>query len=111
MAFILKWLSFAVMMFSILFNTIDASVIKKADAPKTEAELIEMQDRFSVSSLNDEITVINLGVLSISQGLFFYYSNEQRLLLSKLPEVQKQRESSEAYRQHPANHRPQRWLR
>ena len=30
---IIKWMSFIVMMFSILFNTIDASLIKKAKIP------------------------------------------------------------------------------
>ena len=67
MAFIVKWLSFIVMMFSILFNTIEAAVIKKADEPKTEAELVEMQDRFDTPELNSEITVISLGALSEPQ--------------------------------------------
>lgn len=67
MAFITKWLSFAIMMFSILLNTIDAAVIKKAPEPKSEAQLAEMQERFSKPELNDEITVISLGVLSQSQ--------------------------------------------
>lgn len=67
MAFITKWLSFAVMMFSILFNTIDATVIKKAPETKIEAQLVEMQDRFDKYELNDEITVINLGAMSLSQ--------------------------------------------
>ncbi len=64
---IIKWLSFAVMMFSILFNTIEASVLKKAPEPKNEEQLIELQNRFDKPALNDEITVISISSLSISQ--------------------------------------------
>ncbi len=64
---IIKWFSFIVMMFSILFNTIDASVLKKAPEAKTEEQLIEMQNRFDKTSLNDEITVIKLSSLTTSQ--------------------------------------------
>lgn len=64
---IIHWLSFAVMMFSILFNTIDASFIKSAPEAKSEAELAEMQDIFENYTVNDEITVISLGVLNEAQ--------------------------------------------
>ena len=64
---IIKWLSFAVMMFSILFNTIDASFIKKAPDPKSEAELLDMYDIFDEPELSNEITVIKLSELSASQ--------------------------------------------
>ncbi len=67
MNFIIKWLSFAVMMFSILFNTIDATFLKDAPEPKSEAQLIEMQDRFDNPEINNEITVVKLSELSISQ--------------------------------------------
>ena len=67
MNFIIKWLSFAVMMFSILFNTIDATFLKDAPEPKSEAQLIEMQDRFDEPKINNEITVVKLSELSISQ--------------------------------------------
>ena len=64
---ILKWLSFAVMMFSILFNTIDASILKSAPEAKSAEELTEIQDIFEDYELADEITVIALGQLSIAQ--------------------------------------------
>lgn len=64
---ITKWLSFAVMMFSILFNTLDASFVKKAPAPKSEEQLIEMQEIFDEFAINDEITVVKNSELSASQ--------------------------------------------
>ncbi len=64
---IIKWFSFAVMMFSILFNTIDASIIKNAPEPKSEEQLIAMQDIFEKKSLNEEITVIHLSALTNTQ--------------------------------------------
>ena len=64
---VLHWLSFAVMMFSILFNTIDASLLKKAPAAKTEDQLLEMQGIFEDYSIGEEITVISLGVLDEAQ--------------------------------------------
>lgn len=67
MAKILNGLSFVVMMFSILFNTIDASLLKNAPEAKSEAELAEIQDIFDNYDIADEITVINLGELSLSQ--------------------------------------------
>ncbi len=67
MSLIVYWLSFAVMMFSILFNTIDAATLKKAPEAKSEAELVEMQDIFEDYTISDEITVISLGVLSEAQ--------------------------------------------
>ena len=67
MNIIIHWLSFAVMMVSILFNTIDASFIKDAPEAKSESQLIEMQGRFDNPKLNNEITVVKLSELSISQ--------------------------------------------
>ncbi len=64
---IIKWLSFAVMMFSILLNTIDAGILKKAPAPKSEEQLLEMQDMFNNVQLNDEITVVKLSALNNAQ--------------------------------------------
>ncbi|MBQ6898549.1 MAG: hypothetical protein IJN70_06150 [Clostridia bacterium] len=64
---ILNGLSFIVMMFSILFNTIDASLLKDAPEAKSETELAVMQNIFDDYELSDEITVINLGELSLSQ--------------------------------------------
>ena len=64
---ILNGLSFVVMMFSILFNTIDASFLKPAPEAKSETELTEIQDIFDNYSISDEITVISLGELSEAQ--------------------------------------------
>ncbi len=64
---ILNGLSFVVMMFSILFNTIDASLLKPAPEAKSETELAEIQDIFDNYDIADEITVINLGELSEAQ--------------------------------------------
>lgn len=64
---ILNGLSFVVMMFSILFNTIDASILKPAPEAKSETELAEIQDIFDNYDIADEITVINLGELSAAQ--------------------------------------------
>ena len=67
MSFIIKWVSFIVMMFSILFHTADAAFLKDAPEPKDEAQLIEMQGRFDEPELGDEITVIKISELSMSQ--------------------------------------------
>lgn len=67
MGFIIKCLSFVVMMVSILFNTIEAAFLKDAPEPKSESQLIEMQGRFDEPELNKEITVVKLSELSISQ--------------------------------------------
>ena len=67
MAKVLYWLSFVVMMFSILFNTVDAAFIKNAPDAKSEEELIEMQNIFEDFPVNDEITVVNLGELDTNQ--------------------------------------------
>lgn len=64
---IMKWFSLAVMMFSILFNTFDAMIIRKAPEPKSKEQLIKMQGIFDEFTLNDEITVIKLSALSASQ--------------------------------------------
>lgn len=55
------------MMFSILFNTIDASLIAKAPPPKTEQELAEMGERFEEFELGNEITVVRRSALSNAQ--------------------------------------------
>ena len=56
-------LSFIVMMFSILFNTIDAAFLTKAPEPLTEQVLVEMQEKFDEYELADEITVIKASAL------------------------------------------------
>lgn len=61
------WLSFAVMMFSILFNTMDAALLTKAPEPKTEQELVDMYEKFDEYELADEITVVKSNALSIAQ--------------------------------------------
>ena len=60
-------LSFIVMMFSILFNTIDAALLTKAPDPLPEQTLIEMQKKFDKQELADEITVIKSSALSHAQ--------------------------------------------
>lgn len=67
MSQIVYWLSFVVMMFSILFNTIDSALLKKAPDAKSEEELVEMQDIFEDYDIADEITVVSLGVLNVAQ--------------------------------------------
>ena len=64
---ILKWMSFLVMMVSILFNTFDATIIKSAPEAKSAEELAEIQDIFDNYEIADEITVISLGALSHEQ--------------------------------------------
>ena len=61
------WLSFAVMMFSILFNTMDAALLTKAPEPKSEQELVQMQEKFDEYELADEITVVKSSALSTAQ--------------------------------------------
>lgn len=64
---ILKWMSFLVMMVSILFNTIDAQLILPAPEAKSAEELSQVQDIFDEYEISDEITVISLGALSHQQ--------------------------------------------
>lgn len=61
------WLSFAVMMVSILFNTMDAALLTKAPEPKTEQELTEMYEKFDEHELAQEITVVRASSLSHAQ--------------------------------------------
>ena len=61
------WLSFIIMMFSILFNTMDAALLTKAPEAKSEQELVEMSEKFDEYELADEITVIKASVLSDAQ--------------------------------------------
>ena len=61
------WLSFAVMMFSILFNTIDATFITKAPEPLNENSLVEMSEKFDEYEIADEITVVKASKLSNAQ--------------------------------------------
>ncbi len=67
MAEITHWLSFVVMMFSILFNTMDAALLKKAPEAKTQQELVEMYERFDEYELAEEITVVKTSSLSLAQ--------------------------------------------
>ena len=60
-------LSFIVMMFSILFNTIDAALITKAPDPLSEQTLIDMQEKYDTHELADEITVVKASSLSLAQ--------------------------------------------
>ena len=61
------WFSFAVMMFSILFNTMDAALLTKAPEPQSEKELVEMQEKFDEYELGEEITVVKETALSVPQ--------------------------------------------
>lgn len=67
MAKIRLGLSFIVMMFSILFNTIDAALLVKAPEPLTEQALVEMSEKFDEFELANEITVIRASALSDPQ--------------------------------------------
>ncbi len=67
MAEIVHWLSFIVMMFSILFNTMDAALLTKVPEPKSEKELVEMSEKFDEYEVADEITVVKLSALSLAQ--------------------------------------------
>ena len=60
-------ISFIVMMFSILFNTIDAALLTKAPEPLAEQALVEMNEKFDEFELADKITVIKASSLSNSQ--------------------------------------------
>ena len=60
-------ISFIVMMFSILFNTIDAALLVKAPDPLNELALVEMQKKFDKYELADEITVVRASALSLAQ--------------------------------------------
>lgn len=60
-------ISFIVMMFSILFNTMDAALLTKAPEPLSEQALIEMNKKFDEPELADEITVIKASALSNAQ--------------------------------------------
>lgn len=60
-------ISFIVMMFSILFNTIDAALLVEAPEPLTEQALVDMYERFDEYELADEITVIKASALSLAQ--------------------------------------------
>lgn len=51
-------ISFILMMVSILFNTFDALIPGFIPEPKSEAELVEIVERFDEYSLADEITVV-----------------------------------------------------
>lgn len=64
---IIKWLAFAVIMFSVIFIAIVASSLKKAPEQKSEEQLIEMQNIFDTYTLSDEITVVKLSELTLSQ--------------------------------------------
>ena len=59
--------SFIVMMFSILFNTIDAALLTKAPEPLDTQSLVEMQERFDEFELAEEITVVKASALTLAQ--------------------------------------------
>ncbi len=67
MSKIVYGISFIVMMFSILFNTIDAALLTKAPEPQNEQSLVEMQEKFDEYELADEITVVKLSALTHAQ--------------------------------------------
>lgn len=67
MAKITYGISFIVMMFSILLNTIDAALLTKAPEPQTEQTLVEMTEKFDEHELADEITVVKASALSLAQ--------------------------------------------
>ncbi len=67
MSYIVKGISFAVMMVAMFFNTMEASFIKKAPEQKSQEQLIEMQDGFDKFELSEEITVVNIGEISVAQ--------------------------------------------
>ena len=60
-------LSLMVMMISILFNTFDSLIPWFTPAPKSEAELVEIVERFDEYSIDDEITVIQSDRFSNAQ--------------------------------------------
>lgn len=64
---ITHWLSFIVMMFSILFNTMDAALLTKAPDAQSEQTLVEMYERFDEYELAEEITVVKISALSLEQ--------------------------------------------
>ena len=59
--------SFIVMMFSILFNTIDAALLTKVPEPLDTQSLVEMQERFDEFELAEEITVVKASALTLAQ--------------------------------------------
>lgn len=67
MAKITYGISFVVMMFSILLNTIDAALLTKAPEPQTEQALVDMYEKFDEYELADEITVVRSSALSLAQ--------------------------------------------
>ena len=60
-------ISFIVMMFSILLNTFDSLIPWFTPAPKSEAELVEIVERFDEYSIDEEITVIKSSRFSNAQ--------------------------------------------
>ncbi len=60
-------ISFIIMMISIFFNMIDASLLLKPPVAKSENELIAMSDVFEDVTINGEITVVKSSLLSLSQ--------------------------------------------
>lgn len=61
------WLSFVVMMFSILFNTMDAALLTKAPEPLSEQELTEMHEKYDEYELGEEITVVKTSSVTLAQ--------------------------------------------
>lgn len=61
------WLSFVVMMFSILFNTMDAALLTKAPEALSEKELTEMYEKYDEYELGEEITVVKTSSVTLAQ--------------------------------------------
>lgn len=59
--------SFIIMMFSILFNTIDAAFLTDAPEPLPEQSLVEMSEKFDEFEISEEITVVKTSSLSTPQ--------------------------------------------
>lgn len=66
---IIMWLSVAIAAVAVVVIVIalNVSFVKDAPEPKSEEQLIEMQNIFDKAQLSDEITVIKLGELNMSQ--------------------------------------------
>ena len=67
MAKIRMGISFIIMMFSILFNTMDAALLIRPPEAKSEKELVDSSDLFKDFDISDEITVIKYSRLSASE--------------------------------------------
>jgi hypothetical protein len=55
------------MMFSILFNTMDAALLTKAPEALSEQELTEMHEKYDEYELGEEITVVKTSSVTLAQ--------------------------------------------